>query len=54
MSRKSIVMLGMVIGSIVGGYLPLLFGVELFSFTSIIGNAVGGLLGVWMAFKITS
>lgn len=54
MSRKALVMLGMVIGSFIGGYLSMVFGADLLSFSSIIGNAVGGLLGVWIAFKFTS
>lgn len=53
MSRASLVMIGMVIGSFIGGYLPGIFGVSLFSYTSILGNAAGGLLGVWIAYKLT-
>lgn len=54
MSRKSIIFLGMFIGSIVGGYIPVLFGVDLLSFTSILGNGIGGLAGVFIAYKLTS
>ncbi len=54
MSRKSLVMLGMVVGSTAGGWLPMMFGVGAFSLTAIITTAVGGLLGVWIAFKLTN
>jgi hypothetical protein len=51
MSGKSVVMTGMILGSIAGGYLPVLFGVSLFSFSSIIWTAVGGFLGIWISYK---
>lgn len=54
MSSKTIVMLGMTIGSIIGGYIPVLFGVDLFSVTSILGNFIGGALGIFLAYKLTS
>ena len=41
----------MVAGSIVGGYLPVLFGSNAFSLMSIFGNLIGGLLGIWAGFK---
>lgn len=53
MSRASLVMLGMIVGSIIGGYLPVFFGVSLLSFSSIIGNALGGVVGVVVALKLT-
>jgi hypothetical protein len=51
MSRKSFVMLGMFIGSVAGGYAPLLLGSDSL-YASIAGSAVGGLLGIWGAFKL--
>jgi hypothetical protein len=53
MSRKSIIMLGMIVGSCVGGYATTLFGSGMLSFTSLIGSTIGGILGIWIAFKIT-
>lgn len=44
----------MTIGSVVGGYIPVLWGGGLLSFTSVIGNAIGGLLGIWVTFKLTN
>lgn len=46
-------MFGMIAGSFIGGYVPVLFGADLLSFTSIIGNGIGGILGIWIAFKLT-
>jgi len=51
MSSKSIVMLGMVVGSIIGGYIPILFGASFLSLWSLLGSAVGGLLGIWITYK---
>jgi hypothetical protein len=53
MSFKSTVWIGIFIGSIIGGYIPVLFGVSIFSFWSVIGNGVGGLLGIWIAYKFS-
>jgi len=54
MSRRFLILLGMTVGSFIGGYVPVLFGADLFSFTSIISNAVGGIIGIWIAYKLTS
>ncbi|MEI8061779.1 MAG: hypothetical protein WCG97_00575 [bacterium] len=50
---KSMVWVGMTIGSAIGGYLPMLWGGSLFSFTSIILTAVGGIVGIYLGFKIS-
>jgi hypothetical protein len=54
MSRKSLVMLGLLIGSVIGGYVPVLFDQSFFSTWSIIGNTLGGLLGIFIAYKLSS
>lgn len=54
MSRKTLVMLGLIVGSIVGGYVPMLFGDSFLSYSSVIGNAVGGLLGIVIVYKVTA
>ena len=53
MSRKTLIFIGMFIGSVLGGYVPVLFGAELLSFSSLLGNTIGGLLGVYLVFKLT-
>jgi hypothetical protein len=52
MSLKSIVLLGMLLGSTIGGFVPTLWGAEILSFSSILGNLIGGFLGIWIAYKI--
>ncbi len=54
MSRKTMIMIGMVIGSLLGGYVPTLFGAHGFSFSSLLGSAAGGFLGIFLAFRWTS
>jgi phage tail tape-measure protein len=51
MSRKKFIILGMFIGSVAGGYAPLLLGADSI-FVSIVGSTVGGILGIWLAFKL--
>lgn len=50
--NKKVVMLGMVFGSSLGGYLPTLFGAAVFSFSSILGGAIGGILGIWLSYRL--
>jgi hypothetical protein len=54
MSRKTLIWIGAIVGSTAGGYLPMLFGVSAFSMTSIIGGVIGGLLGIWLAFRMSN
>jgi len=51
MSRKKFIIIGMVIGSIAGGYAPVLLGADSIS-AALIGSTVGGLLGIWGVYKL--
>ena len=44
-------MLGMVFGSLIGGYLPTFFGVSAFSMISVLGGFLGGVIGIWLFYK---
>lgn len=46
-------MLCFVIGTSAGSYLPMLFGVEAFSYTSILLGAIGGVAGIFVGYKIS-
>lgn len=50
MNRKSIVMLGAVIGSTAGGLVPDLWGAGAFSIQGIVAGTIGGILGIWWAY----
>ncbi len=47
MDTKKFVWIGMIAGSALGNYIPLLWGGSSLSFTSIILGMVGGILGIW-------
>jgi hypothetical protein len=51
---KKFIMLGMVVGSLVGSYIPSIWGGSVFSMSSIFFAAVGGLAGIWVSYKIIS
>lgn len=54
MSAKTAVMLGMIVGSSVGGYAPMLIGISPFSFTSLFTSLVGGIVGIIIAYKLAN
>lgn len=54
MSSKSLIMLGMFVGSLVGGYIPTLWGEGMFSYSSVITSGIGALLGVFLAYKLSN
>jgi hypothetical protein len=41
------------IGSILGSYLPSFFGINIFSYTSILLGALGGIIGTYIGFQIS-
>lgn len=53
MESKRMTYLGMFVGGAIGGYLPILMGASAFSFISILGNAIGAIIGIYLVFKIT-
>jgi|AntRauTorckE6833_2_1112554.scaffolds.fasta_scaffold02853_3 hypothetical protein len=53
MQVKRIITLFMFIGGMLGGYIPVLWGVGYFSFASIICSGIGGAFGIWVGFKLT-
>jgi hypothetical protein len=53
MSRKTIIWIGMFVGSSIGGYIPVFFGGDILGMTSIFTTAIGGILGIWAAFKMS-
>jgi phage tail tape-measure protein len=52
--QKKMIFLGMIVGSIAGGYAPVIFGVGIFSITSIITSVLGGFLGIYIGYKIST
>ena len=52
--EKKTIMIGMVVGTTVGGYLPMLWGGSVLSVTSIMLGMVGGIAGVWAGYKLAN
>ena len=43
---------GLFIGSSLGGYIPSLWGAGIFSVSGVLLSAVGGILGIWLGYRI--
>lgn len=52
MSRRTLVWIGLWIGSLAGGYAPVLWGGDAISYTGLVLSTVGGILGIWLGFKL--
>lgn len=53
MSRRFMLLFGLTLGSVVGGYVPCLWGDDGLSFTGVLTGAVGAIVGVWVAYRYT-
>lgn len=42
----------MFVGGTVGGFVPLLWGDSALSMSGIVGNTIGGVVGIWAGFKL--
>jgi hypothetical protein len=51
MSKKTMVWIGLTIGSAAGGYLAALWGGDLISFSSVLLSAAGGIVGIWLGYQ---
>lgn len=50
--EKTIIMIGLAVGSTLGGMVPLLWGDSAFSMTSILTGGIGGAIGIWIGYRI--
>ena len=50
---RSLVWIGMVVGSTIGSLTPALWGAGIFSFSSILFSAAGAFAGIWIGFKLS-
>ena len=51
--QRKLIFLGLAVGSVLGNYVPALWGEPSFSMASVLLGAVGGLLGIWLGFKLS-
>jgi uncharacterized membrane protein YeaQ/YmgE (transglycosylase-associated protein family) len=43
--------LGVVVGSSIGGFIPELWGADLFSYPSVLLSGIGAFVGLWIGYK---
>ncbi len=51
-SMKLFIWLGMFVGSVVGGYIPVMFGSEFLSFASVLWSGIGAVVGILIGYKV--
>ena len=49
--ESKLIWIGMAIGSTIGGLIPNLWGADIFSISSILFTAIGGIVGIWLVLK---
>lgn len=54
MNSKATYYFGAFVGSIVGGYIPTLWGAGFFSFTSLITSSIGAIGGIVVMWKLVN
>ena len=53
MSSKRVIKLGAMVGSTLGGCVPNLWHASFLSFSGLIFSTIGGLVGIWIAWRMT-
>ncbi len=53
MTSKFWIMIGLTVGSLLGSYLPTMFGTSSFSGAAIVGSFIGGIFGIWAGYKFS-
>ncbi len=53
MSSKTLIWLGFFIGSLIGSLIPLLWGANPLSLSSVFLSALGAIGGIWLAYKMS-
>jgi dipeptide/tripeptide permease len=54
MQSKSIIWIGVFIGSTIGSLIPGLWGDDMFSYSSVLLGGIGALVGLWIGFKMST
>jgi uncharacterized membrane protein YeaQ/YmgE (transglycosylase-associated protein family) len=50
---KRLIWIGTLVGSVIGGFIPLLWGASDFSMSSIIFSSIGAMVGIIVTYKLT-
>ncbi len=54
MYSKGLIYFGLLVGSTIGGFIPSLWGADLFSFSSLIFSTIGAFAGIWLGVKLST
>jgi hypothetical protein len=54
MASKAIYYAAVSVGSIIGAYIPILWGADMLSFSSVLFSAIGGIIALVIVYKISS
>ena len=52
--QKLLIFFGMMIGSTIGGLIPLLWGAGIFSYSGVLFSGIGAVVGIWIGYKLTN
>lgn len=52
MNLKKLCWIGAIVGSTVGGYLPVIWGGSALSFSGLVLSMAGGIAGIWAGYRI--
>jgi uncharacterized membrane protein YeaQ/YmgE (transglycosylase-associated protein family) len=53
-ATKKLFMMGLLIGSVIGGSISSLFGAGFLSMWGVVGSTLGAILGLWIAYRYAS
>lgn len=53
MSPKTLIWIGVFVGSTIGEFIPALWGASGFTVSSIIFSTIGGVIGIWGGYKLS-
>ncbi len=53
-NSKQLIWLGLFVGSTAGSFIPLLWGGSALSLSSVFLSAAGGVLGIWLGYRISN
>jgi uncharacterized membrane protein YeaQ/YmgE (transglycosylase-associated protein family) len=54
MDTRHLIWIGVIVGGVVGGWIPTLWGAPSLSMSGIVGSTIGGLVGIYVGAKIAS
>lgn len=53
MNTKTLIWIGVAVGSTLGSLVPELWGSSVFSVSSVVFSTIGGVLGIWGGYRIS-